>query len=85
LADYIFRKIAMFQVSSSANGEKPMPLDGYVQQTLAECILIAQEFCETRLGNFLFFCMDKIEIDMFLFFRTKHSISTRNSTLFYSN
>jgi hypothetical protein len=53
LADYIFRKIAMFQVSSSASGGKPMPLDTYVQQTLAECILGAQEFCEKRLGNFL--------------------------------
>jgi hypothetical protein len=85
LTDYISRKIAMFQVSSSANGEQPMPLDRFVQQTLAECILAAQEFCEKRLGNFLFFCMDKIEIDMFLFFRTKHSIATRNSTMFYTN
>jgi hypothetical protein len=54
LTDYIFRKIAMFQVSSSASGGQPMPLDSYVQETLAECILAAQEFCEKRLGNFLF-------------------------------
>jgi hypothetical protein len=44
----------MFQVSSSASGGQPMPLDSYVQETLAECILAAQEFCEKRLGNFLF-------------------------------
>jgi len=52
LSDYIFRKIALFQISSSASGGRSMPLDSFVQQTLAECILRAQEFCEKRLGNF---------------------------------
>jgi hypothetical protein len=55
LADYIFKKIAMFQVSSSTSGGQPMPLENYVQETLAECILKAQEFCEERLGQYLTF------------------------------
>ncbi|CAF5018868.1 unnamed protein product, partial [Rotaria sp. Silwood1] len=51
LADYIFRKIAMFQVNSTTNSEKTMPLDLYVQETLADSILKAQEFCEYYLGH----------------------------------
>jgi hypothetical protein len=61
LADYIFRKIAMFQVSSPENGGQSMPLDNYFQEALARCILEAQEFCEKRLGNILlslFFCLE---------------------------
>ncbi|CAF4354059.1 unnamed protein product, partial [Rotaria sordida] len=49
LADYIVRKIAMFQVTSSAKGGKTMPLEDYVQATLADSILRAQEFCEKYL------------------------------------
>ncbi|CAF4056542.1 unnamed protein product, partial [Rotaria sordida] len=51
LADYIVRKIAMFQVTSSAKGGKTMPLEDYVQATLADSILRAQEFCEKYLGH----------------------------------
>jgi hypothetical protein len=58
LADYIHRKIAMFQISSSTNDAKTMPLDNYVQYTLANSILIAQEFCEKHLGNLISFSLD---------------------------
>jgi hypothetical protein len=75
LADYIFRKIAMFQVSSSASGAHPMPLDYYVQQTLAECILGAQEFCEKRLGKFSTLVKQKVD-DMF-FFSGRNTVSQR--------
>ncbi|CAF3853458.1 unnamed protein product [Rotaria sp. Silwood1] len=51
LADYIVRKIAMFQVTSSAKSGKTMPLEDYVQGTLANSILRAQEFCEKYLGH----------------------------------
>ncbi|CAF3895204.1 unnamed protein product, partial [Rotaria sp. Silwood1] len=50
LADYIVRKIAMFQVTSSKNNENTIPLESYVQNTLADSILRAQEFCEQNLG-----------------------------------
>jgi hypothetical protein len=53
LADYIVRKIKMFQVHSSINGGKSMPLESYFQDTLADSILKAQEFCEEHLGNFI--------------------------------
>jgi hypothetical protein len=52
LADYIIRKIAMFQITSSGNNGKAIPLDNYVQDTLADSILKAQEFCEEHLGKF---------------------------------
>ncbi|CAF4275233.1 unnamed protein product, partial [Rotaria sp. Silwood2] len=51
LADYIVRKIAMFQVNSSANNDKTMPLERYAQETLSHAILTAQEFCEKYLGH----------------------------------
>ncbi|CAM4822618.1 unnamed protein product [Rotaria magnacalcarata] len=51
LADYIIRKISMFQVTSSATVDKKMPLESYVQDTLADSILKAQEFCEKYLGH----------------------------------
>ncbi|CAM4874703.1 unnamed protein product [Rotaria socialis] len=51
LADYIIRKISMFQVTSSATVNKKMPLESYVQDTLADSILKAQEFCEKYLGH----------------------------------
>ncbi|CAF5105394.1 unnamed protein product, partial [Rotaria sp. Silwood1] len=49
LADYIVRKIAMFQVNSSVNNDKTMPLERYAQKTLSNAILTAQEFCERHL------------------------------------
>jgi Cdc6-like AAA superfamily ATPase len=51
LADYIDRKIALFQVHSSNNGGKSMPLEGDFQDRLAASILKAQEFCEEHLGK----------------------------------
>ncbi|CAF3814466.1 unnamed protein product, partial [Rotaria sp. Silwood1] len=51
LADYIVRKIAMFQVNSSVNNDKTMPLERYAQKTLSNAILTAQEFCERHLGH----------------------------------
>ncbi|CAF4628142.1 unnamed protein product, partial [Rotaria sp. Silwood2] len=63
LATYIYKKIAMFQISSITNGRKSMPLEDYVQHILAECILRAQEFCEKRLGRvFVFFIQNCIEV-----------------------
>jgi len=53
LSDYIVKKIAMFQVHSSMNGGRSMPLERYFQETLAASIVKAQEFCEERLGNFI--------------------------------
>ena len=53
LGDYIVRKIAMFQVNSSTSTGESMPLEQYTQVTLANAILEAQGFCETRLGNFI--------------------------------
>ncbi|CAF3815136.1 unnamed protein product, partial [Rotaria magnacalcarata] len=51
LANYIVRKIAMFQLSSSKGTGKTMPLEKYFQETLANSILKAQEFCEKNLGQ----------------------------------
>ena len=74
MGDYIYRKIKMFQISSSANGEKPMPLDEFVQKTLADCILVAQEFCEKRLGkSFLRFT----ELQFIFSFVARNSVSQR--------
>ncbi|CAF4523413.1 unnamed protein product [Rotaria socialis] len=50
LANYIVRKIAMFQLSSSKGTGRTMPLEKYFQETLANSILKAQEFCEKNLG-----------------------------------
>ena len=52
LGDYIVRKIAMFLEDSKKNKANPMPTDTYFQNTLAKAILLAQEFCEKRLGKF---------------------------------
>ncbi|CAF1142456.1 unnamed protein product, partial [Adineta ricciae] len=51
LADYIVRKIAMFQSTSSGRNGRAMLLDDYVQDTLADSILKAQDFCEKNLGR----------------------------------
>ncbi|CAF1212894.1 unnamed protein product [Rotaria sp. Silwood1] len=51
LADYITRKIAMFQVNSSVKSGTTMPLEIYLRDTLADSILKAQEFCEINLGH----------------------------------
>ena len=50
LGEYISKKISMFQVNSSRSNGTAMPLDRFVQETLANCILAAQRFCEERLG-----------------------------------
>ncbi len=67
LADYIARKISLFQIRSSVSGSQPMSLDNYVQQTLANCILVAQEFCEKRLGNFFLYLIC-LFINLFFFY-----------------
>lgn len=51
LASYIFEKIKMFKLNSAANSKVKVALEGYVQEQLADAILKAQQFCETRLGN----------------------------------
>lgn len=51
LAEYIKQKITMFDVNSSSDSQTRMPLENFAQNILAESILIAQEFCEKRLGN----------------------------------
>jgi hypothetical protein len=51
LLDYIKKKIAIFTVHSSNTPSTRMPLEKFVQDTLAQSIMIAQEFCEKRLGN----------------------------------
>ena len=61
LADYIVRKIVMFQVTSPTKDGKKMPLDNYFQNTLAEAILKAQEFCELYLGKLR--CCETVEYD----------------------
>jgi hypothetical protein len=50
LADYIARKITMFQAHSSEN---KILFDRYFQHILTNSIIKAQEFCETYLGKFL--------------------------------
>jgi hypothetical protein len=79
LADYISRKIAMFQLHSSTNEGRIIPLERYFQDKFTNSIVKAQEFCEKYLGNFLSFDF----IMKFLFiFRTKFCVPTRNSTMF---
>ena len=51
LADYIIKKIAMFQGDTSNNNKQSISLDHYFQHTFADSILKAQRFCEERLGN----------------------------------
>lgn len=51
LASYIFEKIKMFKVNSAGTVKKEIALETYVQNTLADAILKAQEFCEKHLGN----------------------------------
>ena len=50
LSDYINKKIATFEVTSSRRRETQMPLEEYAQNMLANSILKAQEFCEIHLG-----------------------------------
>jgi hypothetical protein len=52
LEHYIRQKIATFTVISSGNTHSHMPLEDYARDILAESILKAQQFCETRLGMF---------------------------------
>jgi hypothetical protein len=49
LEHYVRQKIATFTVR---NTHRYMPLENYAQEILAESILQAQQFCETRLGIF---------------------------------
>ena len=52
LKNYIQQKIATFTVNANNDGQRQMPLEQYAQDTLTRSILIAQDFCETRLGMF---------------------------------
>ena len=51
LADYIVKKIRVFQITFNAQDGKQLPLDRYFHDTFADSILKAQEFCEKRLGK----------------------------------
>ena len=50
LKDYIRQKIATFTMSSPGDYQTSSSLDEYLQETLIESILAAQEFCVRRLG-----------------------------------
>jgi Cdc6-like AAA superfamily ATPase len=73
LADYIIRKIIMFQVHSSINHGKSILLESDFQNTLAASILKAQEFCEEYLGNFI---EKNFHIEL-LFLLGRNSVSQR--------
>ena len=68
LSDYIAKKVAMFQVNSTANRRKAMPLEQYAQQMLSDSILNAQEFCERYLGSFPSLSFANISHNFFFFF-----------------
>lgn len=82
LASYIFEKIKMFTVNSAGNSKTKVALESYVQDKLADAILKAQEFCETRLGNRLKQNFDFSIIVIFCFARTKFCFTTGNPTMF---
>ena len=75
LEDYIVRKIGTFQMISSLNNGKSMSLEKYFRDTLADSILIAQQFCEEHLGKSLF-SFSSFSHCFFLCFRTKFCFST---------
>ena len=85
MGDYIYRKIKMFQISSTSGGGKAMPLDDFVQKTLADCILVAQEFCERRLGKKLLYETRGSTCYPLSIFSSKLRLTTRDSTMLQFN
>ncbi|CAF1180009.1 unnamed protein product [Adineta steineri] len=51
LADYIRRKIAMFQITSTTKSDQINTFDLCLQDTCAESLIKAHEFCEKNLGH----------------------------------